>query len=322
MLKKATVVLIPILVVLLVVSFLSGCNGAGSTTPIKVVPQQSDMLAYIDLSQIMEDEEGIAELTAALAQDPETQQIVDDVLDLLRNLDEAVFFGDIAAMSEDESYMGLIVKGTFEESSLLADIEELMEEELTTVGYKSYKIHTDQFQEAGIAFLGDDGFVFAPMDPLKDVIDVKEGDLSAVSGKLLTTYNNLGEPMVKMAMLVPPGAMEGLLEETGEIPMDLSALSDMDSLGLAVDEKGELIAIDAQLCFTSSDSAQEVENMITSLLLVVGMAPDIPQEVLDILEALEVSRSGDCLSIGLEITEAQGESLMGIFIQSSESLSF
>lgn len=311
MVKKTLFILF---MAVLVVSPLVGCGGGGETvTPIELVPQKANMIGLIDLSQIISDED-IAEL-------------YDEALDLameesgldLTDFEEGLMFGEVSEATGDMDYFGIMVKGTFEESDLIASIESERDEPFTTIEYQGYEIYTDPYEEMGLAFLGSDAFVIGSMDAVKDVIEVNKGAQPAISGKLLNTYNGLGDALMKVAMIVPPGAIEeGLQEFTGELPIPLPGLdklADMDTVGITLTKNGQSISLVSRMCFTSSDSAEAVEGLINAAMLFAGLMPDIPEEALESLENLDVSVSGSCLDISLEMTMSEVESLIETAIE-------
>ncbi len=307
MVKKTLFILF---MAVLVVSPLVGCGGGGETvTPIELVPQKANMIGLIDLSQIISDED-IAEL-------------YDEALDLameesgldLTDFEEGLMFGEVSEATGDMDYSGIIVKGTFEESDLIASIESERDEQFTTINYQGHVIYTDFYEEMGLAFLGSDAFVIGSMEAVKDVIEVNKGAQPAISGKLLNTYTGLGDALMKVAMIVPPGAIEeGLQEIMGELPIPLPGrdkLADLDTVGITLTKNGQSISLVSRMCFTSSDSAEAVEGLINAAMLFAGLMPDIPEEALELLENLDVSVSGSCLDISLEMTMSEVESLIG-----------
>jgi len=54
-----------------------------------------------------------------------------------------------------------------------------------------------------------------------------------------------------------------------------------------------------------------MEGFINAAMLFAGLMPDIPEEALELLENLDVSVSGSCLDISLEMTMSEVESLIG-----------
>ncbi|MEE9400705.1 MAG: hypothetical protein V3V32_01665, partial [Dehalococcoidia bacterium] len=165
----------------LLVSLPLGCGGEETSatiiTPAELVPQKANMIGHIDLSQIIADED-IAELYEAMPIEPGASQTLDEALDLtmeeigldLMDFGEGVIFGEISEATGDMDYGGIVVKGTFEESDLIASIESGTDEEFTTISYKGYEIYTDSDEEVGGAFLGSDAFVIGSMEAVKDVI--------------------------------------------------------------------------------------------------------------------------------------------------------
>jgi len=314
MVKKTVSILF---IAVLIVSVLVGCGGE-ETAPaaIKLVPEKANMIGLVDLSPIMEDED-IAGLWEAMPLEPDMPQTLDEALDLAREeigLDltdfrEGLIFGDISEATEDLEYFGIVVKGTFEESDLIESRESLLDEVLTTISYKGYEIYTGSDEEAGLAFLGSDAFVIGPIEAIKDVVAVKEGDQSAISGKVLTAYNGLGDALVKVAIIVPPEAIEeGLQELAGQLPIELpglDALADLDTVGVALTKEEQSIALNLELCFTNSESAEGVDTLIHLAILMAGALPDVPEEALELLEKLDVSISGSCLDVTLEMTMSE-----------------
>ena len=317
-----------IFIVVLLVSLPLGCGGEATSTtiitPAELVPQKANMIGHIDLSQILEDED-IAALYEAMPIEPGDPQTLDEALDLaigeigldLMDFREGLIFGEISEATGDMDYSGIVVKGTFEESDLIASIESGTDEEFTTISYKGYEIYTDSDEEGGIAFLGSDAFVIGSMEAVKDVIDVKKGAQPAISGKLLDTYNDLADGLVKVAMLVPPGVIEeGLQEFAGELPMELplDPLTNMDTVGMTLAKEAQSMTASLKLCFTDSDSAENLGTMINAAIVFAGLIPDIPEEALEWLGKLDASVSGSCLDISLEMTMSEVETLMqGLF---------
>jgi len=145
-------------------------------------------------------------------------------------------------------------------------------------------------------------FVMGTSGPVKDVIDVKEGDESSVKGEVLDIYNDLGTATFKLAMLIPEGLAEEFAEEDmdegGIMSMDISEFEDIETVAVTVDKLEASVAIESQICFASQDSAQGLKELITGLAMLFG------------LEDLELSVNGSCVDIGIEITSAMIEDMM------------
>jgi len=324
MMKK--VILLLLMVLLLVVSPLIGCSNSsgGVTNPIGLVPKKANVVGQVDLSKILQDKD-LTGIYDKVPKDPSYPQTFEDALAKLKeeyNIDlksfqEGVFFGDISGSTEQGNYSGVIVKGAFNKSDLITAIQSAAGMELSTIKYKDYEIYTDESEETAIAFLSDNMFVMGAMQPVKDVIDVKKGDGSALSGTLLDTYNKLGDALIKVAVAVPPGVAEGQLGQSASQYLgDLSAFEKVESAGMTLSKNNESVALDVKLCCADSDSAQSIEQSIDGLITLVkflmAMSEDQQQnQALDtLLNKVEVGRSDSCVNITVNATLAEIEGLI------------
>jgi hypothetical protein len=324
MMKKVSLLLL--MVLLLVVSPLIGCSNSsgGVTNPIGLVPKKANVVGQVDLSKILQDKD-LTGIYDKVPKDPSYPQTFDDALTQLKdqyNIDlksfqEGVFFGDISGSTEQGNYSGVIVKGAFNKSDLITAIQSAAGMELSTIKYKDYEIYTDESEETAIAFLSDNMFVMGAMQPVKDVIDVKKGDATALSGEVLDTYNALGNALIKVAVAVPPGAVEGNLGESASQYLEyLSAFDKVESVGMTLSKNNESVALDVKLCCADSDSAQSIEQSIDGLITLVkflmAMSEDQQQnQALDtLLNKVEVGRSDSCVNITVNATLAEIEGLI------------
>jgi len=324
MVKK--VILLLLMVLLLVVSPLIGCSNSnvGVTNPIGLVPKNANVVGHVDLSKILQDKD-LTGIYDKVPKDSSYPQTFDDALDKLKeeyNIDlksfqEGVFFGDISGSKEEGNYSGVIVKGAFNKSDLITAIQSAAGMELSTIKYKDYEIYTDESEETAIAFLSDNMLVMGAMQPVKDVIDVKKGDGAALSGTVLDTYNKLGDALIKVAVAVPSGVVEGQLgESASQVLGDLSAFDKVKSVGMTLSKNNESVALDVKLCCADSDSAQSIEQSINGLITLVkflmAMSEDQQQnQALDtLLNKVEVGRSDSCVNITITATLAEIEGLI------------
>lgn len=324
MLKKS----LPLAFVLLLASLVLGCNGAddgGTTANIELVPQRADMLVYVDLAWVTESEGDILQFSDVLPEDPESQQILDAAPEILSNLDEGIIFAEVSTMSGDDPYLGIIASGNFVKTDLIDAIESASDEALMTYDVDGYTVYGAEDSGGGIVFLSSSQLAVGTTEVLEDIIAVKSGEQSAVSGTVVDTYNNLSDATIRLAIAIPPGTIADALEgDDGQaIPLDTSAFEDLETVGLSADDRGETIALDMQLCFSNSASATEAEGMITSLAAMASFVPGLPAEVGELLGSLDTNAAGTCLGIDLETTEAQLEALFQSLVQvDSEEFSF
>ncbi len=318
MLRKALLMTI----IATVLSLVLACGATGTVTPIKVVPEKSNLIAWMDLTGMLEEEEEITSLYEGIQEDPEVEQVIEDVLEIVQGLEEGLLFMDLSETSEEDAYLGIIVKGTFVENDLILEIEEAADKDLEIAGYKNYQIYTDPLEEIGLSFLSADAFVFGSVEAIKDVIDVKEGSASAVSGKIIDTYNALGEGKVKLAATIPTDLAEQSLDESDLQLGDVDSLSDLETIGLTYDGSEEFFSFRAQLCFASSESANEAMKAVVGIITLVEMfsTGDDGDGLSALVDKLNMEVINTCLNIDFEVTveeiEAVMESLAGSFDES------
>ena len=331
MMKKVSLLLL--MVLLLVVSPLIGCSNSsggvttssgGVTNPIGLVPKKANVVGQVDLSKILQDKDlaGIYDKVPKDSSYPQTfeyalAKLKDQYNIDLKSFQEGVFFGDISGSTEQGNYSGVIVKGAFNKSDLITAIQSAAGMELSTIKYKDYEIYTDESGGAAIAFLSDNMFVMGAMQPVKDVIDVKKGDGAALSGTVLDTYNKLGDALIKVAVAVPPGVVEGQLgQSASQLLGDLSAFEKVKSVGMTLSEGNSSVALNVKLCCADSDSAQSIEDSINVLigfagLYISGSGDQQQNQALDtLLNNVEVGRSDSCVNITVNATLAEIEGLI------------
>lgn len=293
-----------------------GCAAPAASSPlIELVPQEVNLVAGIQISRILADED-IRTLYNEAPKEPDQSQTFEALLSVaeamsgidLKDFSEALVFGDVSSV--DAGYFGVIVKGTFNGDQLIASIEEHTGVEFATLTYKGYEIYRDEQQNA-IAFPYDDIFFSGTLDAVKDVIDVKEGK-AGISGELYDTYTALGDAWVKAAVVVSEEMTTALLEEPvpSEFPINLELFGDIDIAGCAFNKVAETIAIQVALHFVTADSAETFEDLISGLIAMVRFMPDVPAEFADILDMIEVTTTDSVMTITLEATVAEISDLM------------
>jgi LEA14-like dessication related protein len=321
--KSQTAVLF---IAILLASLLVACGQKtkGGTDQISLVPETANMIGHVELGQIIGDAD-IAEVYAALPKqvgDPQTiEEVLATAMDMsnldLSDFEEGWVFSDISLAASDNAYYGAILKGTFEESSLLASV--FSEGEwFESIDYLGCRISTGSDQEAGLAVLASDLLVVGSVPAIKDVIAVREGNMPAVGGDLLKKYDSLGAALVKVAAAMPPGLMEQELQDlTAGIssPPALDALADVQIASMSMAKHGQSIACNSHLFFSDSQSASDVRGLIPLVPLMVGSIEipggsiiENPERFLALLPGLlaksDFQTKGSCLTISSDLNAA------------------
>lgn len=311
MVKKTAFLFMGIALVIIAVVGI-GCGPEKGIPAIDLVPQRADIVADVDLYRIFTDPDvlNLANEIGAKLEEPKT---VDELVDQLKqeigidlyDFSKIMLFG----ATEFEHYVGAIVKGDFDQAALIGSIDSRFGEEMVTTSYKGYKLYlvTREDEEIAISVLDDNSIALGATVAVEDIIDVKEG-ATGLSGAVYEAYASMGDAWVKAAAEVPDEAIGDL--PFGEIPGSLEVFEDVRAVGFSLDKSGQALSAQVKLFFSTSDSAAATGEAITSLMNLIAFLPNVPPEIVDILEELTVSVSGTWVTISLETSVAEIRSLM------------
>ena len=302
--------------VLVTVIFLTACGGVSQRMlPKELVPSRANLMAQVQVGKLLQD----PDFQSLYQQAPKglgEPQSFDELLDMaqqetgidFRQFTSAVLFGDVA---QDEEYFGVIAKGQINEDQLVAAIEENSGHVLDTMDYAGQQIYVDpeQADTPALAFLGDNTLVLGALPAVQDVIDVRDGKLDRISGKVYDTFNDLGDPLFSMAMAVPPEAMAdwqdsmGGGQSFGMMPA-MDAFHDLEVISLVLDKPGNDLKVEATLDFFTPESASKMNDTLDGFLkLAAGFAPD--EGVRKLMEKLELSVNGTRLTMKFQAPLAE-----------------
>lgn len=311
-----------LLVLVLMLVTIAGCSTAkpGGQNAMELVPQNVNLLANIQVSKIINDQD-LQDAYDEATKEPDLPQTVKEALNELveetgidlYDYSEAVIFADITTI-EQADYLGVIVEGTFNEKQLIDNIEREMEEEFTTSDYKGYKLYTNEQEEFGIAFLSDRTLLLGTTKAVKDAIDVNEGVRGQVGGIILDAYNQLGDALIKVSLELPEEARRALAEEPvpGEIPISLEIFADIDIIGFDFNKEADTITIQITPHFLSTDSAEDAKDTLSGAISLFKGMLQVP-EVKELLGKIEVTHTDSWITIDLEITLSEIERLTETF---------
>ena len=290
----------PLFLALIAALFITACE-VGSTSselvdPEQLIPANANFIAQVRVADFLRDVdfETLYRQTPKSDDDPQNlgellDQAVGETGIDFREFDTAILFGDV---SQREESVAAIVEGEFDQARLIQAIEEYGETSLTLQDYQGQEIHVGESEEQTVAlsFLGEDVLVVGTLGAVQAVIDVKQGNMARASGKVFDSYQDLGQPLFKMAMEVPPEALAELQDDIGGggfIPFSVEALRDLDVVTMVVDRPGDDLKVEAQLNFTNGKSAEEIGNTLMGLLAMAkGFIPD--EEARKLLGRLEI----------------------------------
>lgn len=308
----------------LVLVLVVGCQAPEIDT-LELIPQSANLIANIQVSQIINDPD-LRNAYNSAQKEPGQPKTVEEALKQaveqtgidFTDFTEAVVFADLTTL-DDAEYLGFIVKGNFDEERFIDNIEEKTGEKLTTSDYKGYKLYIDEEdmgekRELGIAFLSNKMLLFGTTKAIKDAIDVSEGDRQPAGGMILDTYNRLDDALIKMAIELPQEARKTLTEEQfpSEFPTSLEFFTDIDTVGFTLNKKADIINIQINTHFLSTDSAQDASDTLSGAIsLFKGMLQDL--EIKELLGKIEVAVTNSWVTIAFDITVSEIEKLTETF---------
>ncbi len=271
---------------------------------IDLVPRTANIAASVDLNRIFADDD-VLDIINEIAANLEEPKTVDELLELvieetgidLRDFSEVLIFGDF----ESEDYFGAIAKGDFDQAALIGAIESAVGEELSPSDYKGYQIYNIPDQEMAICFLNSNTILGGSRAAVKDAIDVNEGAPS-LDKPIYDTYNALGQSWIKLAMEMPAEAMEVIPDE---LPPGLDTFLAMQTIGLSFNKVGVNLSLQLKLLFLNSANAEDAKGAFDALKGMLAFIPDLPGEVTEIVDRLNVEQSGSWLTVSFEATKAE-----------------
>jgi hypothetical protein len=306
--------------ILAITIFAAACGGGTETDPGKLVPEGSNLIVRVNLAGILSSD-ALASAVASVQKDDSDPQSLDDLLDRaigetgidFRRLSRLVVFADV---SRSDDFTGFIVKGTFNEAAIVEALERLEGKSFATSLYKGRRVYSFEgdTDDQDLAFLEGDNLILGATAAVRAVIDVQEGDRRRASGAVPDALADLGQGLLSLAVEVPSEALPDDISELGNIPFlgdagqGLSAilgpLQELEILGLAVAQNGQILILRVNLDFANEDSASSVGKVLEgALTLDSGLIPDA--EVRELLESLEVSADGSRLIIRLEAAASE-----------------
>lgn len=298
---------------LMTTTLLTTMVGCTSSTPeaIKIVPPRATMIAEIQLSELLKDQDLIDSYNEN--QEESVYEMLDEVreetgLDL-REFSRVLIFMDMEEMDTGSEYMGMIFQGNFHEDDFIQSIEDTTDEQMTASDYKDFTIYSNDIDEYAIAFITDKMFVFGTNQAVKDSIDVHKGDKGSISGLLLEAYNQLSNASINLALEIPNEIQQSFEGEESEVaPFQMGAFSEMDVLSFSFDKNGDNLAIKMFLHFLNASAVEDAKDTLDGLITFMkGMAE--LDEVKDLLDKVKITTSGVWLDVSLKTTISEMESL-------------
>ena len=293
------------LVLVLILPGMLSCSVA-KTAEIVLVPATANTVVKIQVGKILSNQALLIAYEELAKTNPVWPQTADDALNQLlqktgfelSSISTIVFFTDIASTSQSQNtFAGMIASGTFNESTLVAKIQQQTQQTLTTSDYKGLNVYAAPKDKYEIVFFSQSQLAFGTPKAVRDVVDVSKGNQPALSGSIIDTLNRLGP-----ALIVGASALsENLRSQLGnEVPQQttfsLKAFQDIDNIGFTIDQPSLDLSFRIDAHFTIAASATDAQDTITGLISVAKGASQDPN-VKTALGNIKISTTNSWLSI-------------------------
>ena len=285
---------------------IAGCNESVTYEALELVPEGINMLAGIQVSEALRNWQLYSELEGNESTDEQFNEIEGSFtgetgIDL-NDISNAVVFAKESSM-ETMEYTGIILEGNFADKELINNIEEETGNKFETENYGDFTLYTDANADAAVLPLNNTMIIIGSIHAVKDSIDVINGDLSRETGTVVDTYDDMGDVMFKLAMMIPQEAKETFADQPEQemMPVGLESFQDMQSLGMAADMGTQTLTINVNIEFSPADSAAKAaESLQTMIDFIAMMSQD--EESAKLLKGIEITTGGSRVYLDYEIS--------------------
>jgi len=236
---------------------------------------------------------------------------------LFGDVSRADIFAEATDGGDDLDYFGVLLNGSFDESSLIAALEYLSETDLEAVSYKGSNVYSPVGKEEDsfeLSVLDDSTFAFGAGGAVNDVIDIRAGDTSPASGPLLDTLSDLDGGMFAVAVLAPEnsgsGADLGSASPFGDLPISLDFIFALEIVGVRGELSGGSLDLKVTADFSDASAAESMEGFIGGIAALAGGFSSGAGAV-GLLDSVEMDREDSLLIITVEIPLSDIPGLFG-----------
>ncbi|MBC8279679.1 MAG: DUF3105 domain-containing protein [Chloroflexi bacterium] len=305
----------------------SSSDDAGGGSPSKLIPQKASIIGTVATDQQLDAinmDQFFEMFSSGLPGDEKGFNkffSIDQLKDggLFGAVSQVDIFGDISD-TDDLEYFGALLHGSFDESKLIAELEDVSGRKLTKKDYKGTNVYSpeDDPDEYDLSILNGSKFAVGTGGAINDVIDIIKGDVQPASGALVDTFNGLAGGLFGLAFNLPKDASEGLLGDAGssglpglgDLPISMDFLSSLNVVGVGGNINGSNLDVVSTLDFTDAEAAESLEGFISGLVsLASGFITD--PKAAGLLGGLEIEREVSLLTLKVSIPTADLPDLLG-----------
>ncbi|NQW23053.1 MAG: DUF3105 domain-containing protein [SAR202 cluster bacterium] len=334
MTRMAKAVTLVTAILLMVVA--SGCGGNDNSSSTYLVPQRATFVGTIKVGEIRDafdlDLGGLVKI--ATSSSITGAAGLDDFFPIgeaslgidYRDVSRVDIFGEGSA-TEEKSYFGATVYGSFDEPAVIAEIETVSGRKLVKEKYKGSDVYSpvENPDEIMFSVLDSGTFAVGTSGALHDIIDLRAGDAESASGPLIDAFNDLEGEAFQIAVKGQQGKIiEGGLASLPvleSLPFSLDFLSSAEIFGLSAGLIDDSTEFTASIDFTDEEDAAALNKFIGGIAALASSFTTSPL-VGEVLAGMEVAQEGRRLIIKVNISKSELPGLLSSMTAiSSESTS-
>lgn len=312
-------------------SFLNSGDGgsSGQAAQLDSVPNDADVVAYVDVDGMTADETLRSIANTALQAQAEQSEYssgpssVTEMLSQFENesglsptkFDDVTFFGQTPeAGSSNSENAGMIVTSEFTEDELVNALSE-GETDLSEQPYKGTTLYTyGPDGQNAFAMLGDGTFAMGDTDAVKSVLDVRAGDTQALQGDLRTAFENTDSGYLRFAVNVPQDQIPAD-RMNSEAPINTSAFSSVEYVSGSLSTAGEVVNVKVNLVSASPDTAARTYDVLNGAISIYRGSGS--EQIRKALEQVSVEQNGDTVTVSFADDKASIEEMITQLYSSS-----
>lgn len=307
----------------------NGGDGVGDAAKLDSVPDDAEMVAYVDVDGLSGDQSLRSIANTALEVQAEQSEYstgptsISGMRSEFENqsglsptkFDDVTFFGttpESGAPNSDSG--GMIVTSEFSEDEFVTALEE-GDNDLTEETYKDTTLYTYGMDgDNAVAVLGDGTFAMGDHDAVKAVVDVRAGDKQALQGDLRAELTETDSGYVQFAMHVPQDQIP-TNEMDSDAPVNMSAFNSVQYVSGSLSTTGDVVDANINLVSASTDSASRTNDVLDGAISLYKGAGN--EQIRTVLEQLSVDQNGDTVTVSFSDDAASIEAVITKLYSSS-----
>jgi len=296
---------------------LLGCCGfipwGGSKDEFEMIPKSANAVVILKPSFILNDSDlsslysSSSEINSEMSRAEETTGINPEKIDRL-----VLFFELDSLTQQSESYGGFIASGAIDKDKILEKMK--LNNVVTELNYNNhvmYEVSPEEMPEnktyfafiGGNIISGGNVLVGGTEEAVKDSIDLDAGKGESIRsrGNLSRIYDNFDKNSFFIFMIESSQDIKQSMN-TGLGPLNLSALSHTDSLGLSVNKAGHDIDFKLMLLADGATGANNISKLLEKTISLVKGVSKSGSSLETVLTNIKIKTTGTEVSVSLTST--------------------